>query len=309
MDKCMIERILPEFLVDILNNKLNYDKVYELRIRSGGPITVNYGGKYYYLNPEGIGAKNGGSIVTDRKMIEAIIYKAADYSMYAVNNQLKQSYITVTGGIRIGICGELVIEDEHIKGVKNFTSLIIRIPHEVIDCAFNAFQFLAKDELFNSLIISPPGCGKTTFLRDMARLLSDNEPIRNTLIVDERYEIASCYGGVTQLNVGSFTDVISNCNKRYGFEQGIRAMKPDVIITDELADEEDLDAVIYAAGCGVKIIASIHAGDHLDLINKEGFEKLIKKRVFERYVVLSSRRGPGTYEGIYDGNFNSMFIP
>ncbi len=305
----MIDKILPEYLVDILKNKLNYDYVYEIRIRSGLPVSVNYGGKYYYLNPQGIGGREGGSIVTDRKMLEAIIYKAADYSMYAVNNQLKHSYITVTGGIRIGVCGELVIEDDIIKSVKNFTSLIIRIPHEVIDCALTAYPFVAQDNLYNTLIISPPGGGKTTFLRDLARLMSEGNKIINTLIIDERYEIASCYNGLPQLNIGEFSDVISNCTKRYGFEQGIRAMKPDIIITDELATQNDLEAVIYAAGCGVKIIASVHAFDHLDLINKQGFETILKKRLFERFVVLSNRKGPGTYEGIYDSNFNNMYLP
>ncbi|HHW89746.1 MAG TPA: stage III sporulation protein AA [Clostridiales bacterium] len=305
----MIEKILPEFLTDILKNKLDYNYVYEIRIRSQLPIIVNYGGRYYYLNSEGVGGRDDGSIVTDRKMLEAIIYRAADYSMYAVNNQLKHSFITVTGGIRIGICGELVIEDQKIKSVKNFTSLVIRIPHEVNNCALTAYHFIAQDEIYNSLIISPPGCGKTTFLRDIARLLSQSDFIRNTLIIDERYEIASCYNGIPQLNVGKFTDVISNCDKLYGFEQGIRAMKPDVIITDELANQSDLDAVIYAAGCGVKIIASAHAYDHTDLINKPGFDNIIKKRLFERFVVLSNKRGPGTYEGVYDNQFNKIYIP
>lgn len=305
----MIEKILPEFLTDILKNKLNFDYVYEIRIRSQLPIVINYGGKYYYLNPDGVGGANDGSIVTDRKMLEAIIYRAAEYSMYAVNNQLKQSFVTVSGGIRIGICGELVIEDHKIVSVKNFTSLIIRIPHEVHNCALTAYHFIAQDEIYNSLIISPPGCGKTTFLRDIARLLSQREIIKNTLIIDERYEIASCYNGVPQLNVGEFTDVISNCTKQYGFEQGIRAMKPDVIITDELANQSDLDAVKYAAGCGVKIIATTHAYDHTDLINKPGFEEIIKKRLFDRYVVLSNRKGPGTYEGVYDNQFNNIYIP
>ncbi|HEY8423565.1 MAG TPA: ATPase, T2SS/T4P/T4SS family [Clostridia bacterium] len=305
----MIEKILPEFLVDILKNKLNYDHVYEIRIRSQMPICVNYGGRYYYLNPEGVGGPNDGSIVTDRKILEAIIYRAAEYSMYAVNNQLKQSYITVRGGIRIGVCGELVIEDQKIISVKNFTSLIIRIPHEVYDCALTAYQFIAQDQIYNTLIVSPPGCGKTTFLRDIARLLSQSEYIRNALIIDERYEIASCYNGVPQLNVGEFTDVISNCSKQYGFEQGIRAMKPDVIITDELANQSDLDAIKYAARCGVKVIATAHAADHIDLINKPGFEDIIKSKLFERYVVLSNRRGPGTYEGVYDGSFNNIYIP
>ncbi|HEY8419900.1 MAG TPA: stage III sporulation protein AA [Clostridia bacterium] len=305
----MIEKFLPEFLVDILKNKLNYDYVYEIRIRSQLPICVNYGGKYYFLNPEGIGGINDGSIITDKKMLEAIIYRAAEYSMYAVTNQLQQSFITVSGGIRIGICGELVIEDQKIVSVKNFTSLIIRIPHEVYDCALTAYNFIAQDELYNTLIISPPGCGKTTFLRDIARLLSQGDSIRNTLIIDERYEIASCYNGMPQLNVGEFTDVISNCTKRYGFEQGIRAMRPDVIITDELANQSDIDAVKYATSCGVKIIASAHAFDLNDLFNKPGFEDIIRNKLFERFVVLSNRRGPGTYEGVYDYHFNNIYIP
>lgn len=303
----MIERILPEPIVNILKNKLNYEKVFEIRIRSDRPICVNYNGRYMYLNMDGVGERENGVIISDKKMLEAVLYKAADYSVYAVTSQLKQAFVTVTGGIRIGICGELVIESNEIKSIKNYTSLNIRIPHEVINCALPSYSYVAKDNIYNTLVISAPGGGKTTYLRDLARLISQNDRIINTLIIDERYEIASCYSGVPQMNVGEFTDVISNCTKRYGFEQGIRAMKPDVIITDELATAEDLDAVLYASGCGIKVIASVHSFDHIDLMAKSGWEEILKRRIFERYVVLSSRRGPGTYEGIYDANFNCIF--
>jgi stage III sporulation protein AA len=208
--------------------------------------------------------------------------------------------------VRIGICGELVSEGGLIKTIKNFTSVNIRVPHEVANCCLNAFRHIVDGQVHNTLIISPPGAGKTTVLRDIAVRLSNCIPPQNVLILDERSEIAAVCNGIAQLNAGLYSDVMTNCGKAYGFEHGIRSMRPDVIITDELANAADLDAAAYAMASGVKVIASVHACDHLDIAVKPHFESAVKRRLFGRYVVLSDRRGPGTYEGIYDAQFNPL---
>lgn len=305
----MLNRILPDLLMSILNSRLNMDKLYELRIRCNAPIVVNYGGNYYYLTKVGIANESDNAIICNDKMVSEIIVRASDYSLYAVNNQISKGYITIVGGIRIGIVGETVWENEKIKTIKNFSAVNIRVPHEIENCALNAYKFLNDRCIRNSLIISPPGGGKTTFLRDLARIIGSYQPISNVLLVDERSELAACYNGVPQLNVGIHTDVISNCSKAFAFNQGIRAMRPDVIITDEIASMEDINAIDYAISSGVKVIASTHAVDHMDLNNKPGFDVLIKKRVFNRYVNLSNRLGPGTYDGIFDENFNCIYFP
>ena len=304
----MISKILPDYLVNILSGKLNFEKVYELRFRTGKPVMVNYGGRYMHLTLSGVSGTDCNSIKCDKKLLESIVYKATDHSLYAVNDQLKHGFITISGGIRLGICGELVTESNAVRTVKNFSSVNIRVPHEIRNCSLNAFKHIVDVEVHNTLIISPPGGGKTTFIRDFARNLSEHQITVNTLIIDERSEIAAAANGIPQLDVGKYSDVFSNCSKAFGFEQGIRAMRPDVIITDELANKADLDSVGYALSSGVKIIATAHAYDHLDLSSKTDFESVLKRRLFDRYIVLSGRRGPGTYEGIYDAHFNCIYF-
>ncbi|MDR3318350.1 MAG: Flp pilus assembly complex ATPase component TadA [Clostridiales bacterium] len=305
----MLSKILPEYLNSIISNKLNYQKVYELRVRAAKPILVNYGGKYMHLTEEGVSMTASGAICADRKLVDAIIYKATEYSVYAVNGQIKNGFITVSGGIRIGICGELVQENNAVRTQKNYCGINIRIPHEVKNCSLNAFNHIVNKDIYNALIISPPGAGKTTFIRDLANNISMLSTPINILIVDERSEIAACSGGIPQLEVGRYTDVITNCTKEYGFSTGIRTMRPDVIITDELATEEDVKAAAYAISCGVKVIATTHAFDHLDLSLKPNFSAAMKNKLFDRFVVLSYRNGPGTYEGIYDSNNTCLYYP
>jgi stage III sporulation protein AA len=305
----MLAKILPEYLNRIIADKLNYEKLYELRIRADKPIILNYGGRYIHMTPEGLSPQKDGAVVADRKLIENIIYKASEYSVYAVNEQIKSGFITVAGGIRIGLAGELVYENNIIRTQKNFSGLNIRVPHEVTNCALNAFPYIYNRDIYNTLVISPPGAGKTTFIRDLAKIIGDSEVLINVLIIDERSEIAACLSGVPQLNVGMYTDILCNCSKGYGFGAGIRTMRPDVIVTDELATKEDIDAAAYAISCGVKVIATTHAYDHSDLGLKPNFAEITKNKMFERYVILSCRKGPGTYEGIYDAAFNALYRP
>ncbi|MDR0856700.1 MAG: stage III sporulation protein AA [Clostridiales bacterium] len=305
----MLNKILPEYLARIIADKLNYEKVYELRVRAGRPILVNYGGRYLHLTEEGVTPGTNGAITADRKLLDLIVFKATEYSVYAANEQIKNGFITVTGGVRIGLAGELVAEGGVIKTQKNFCGLNIRVPHEVKNCALNCFQHLVNKDIFNTLVISPPGGGKTTFVRDFARQLGSLTLPINILVIDERGEIAACLNGVPQLDVGRYTDVLTNCTKAYGFSVGIRTLRPDVIITDELATPEDVEAAAYAVGCGVKVIATTHAFDHLELAAKPALAAVAKQKVFDRFVVLSFRQGPGTHEGVYDGAGNRLYFP
>ena len=204
----------------------------------------------------------------------------------------------------MGIAGTLVCEKGEIKTLNNFTSINIRIPHEIKNCSLDAFSFLVgEDGVKNTLIISPPGGGKTTFIRDFVNQLSIRNLSFNVLIIDERGEIAGDNG---ELNVGKFSDVIAFSDKKTGFMQGIRAMNPHIIVTDEIGGDEDIKAIKYAGNCGVKVIATIHAGSLEELKAKEGVEKL--KNTNERYVLLSKRNGPGTIEGVYNENFSRLAI-
>ncbi len=266
-------------------------------MRADKPIVIVISGEKYFLSENGLTKRLNEAIYSNKTTIEDIIFRASECSIYSVNEQIKKGFIMTKGGIRIGIAGNLIEEKGVIKTMTNFSSINIRIPHEIKNCSLKAFNSIYYNETIqNSLIIAPPGGGKTTFLRDFICQLSERNLAYNVLVLDERGELDT--GKPNSL--GNFTDIISFSRKIIGFENGIRALSPDLIVTDELSEKDDVDAIMYAVNCGVKIIASIHASGIDDFANKENAKRLIQEQVFKRYVVLSNREGPGTLEGIYN---------
>ncbi len=300
----MLSDVIGEKLYTIITTKFNFGYLNEIRIRVDKPIVVFVKGQAYYLGNNGLVTSEENAIIATKQMVEDIIFRASEFSVYSINEELKKGFIVLKGGERLGIAGTLVCEKGEIKTLNNFTSINIRIPHEIKNCSLDAFSFLVgEDGVKNTLIISPPGGGKTTFIRDFVNQLSIRNLSFNVLIIDERGEIAGDNG---ELNVGKFSDIIAFSDKKTGFMQGIRAMNPHIIVTDEIGGEEDIKAIKYAGNCGVKVIATIHAGSLEELKAKEGFEDL--KNTFERYVLLSKRNGPGTIEGVYNENFSRLAI-
>ncbi|MCL2375502.1 MAG: stage III sporulation protein AA [Firmicutes bacterium] len=302
-----LQKILPQKILRPMQSRLNFDKVFEIRFRAAKPVSINYGGKFYFLSENGISQSvSENTIIADAKMVSEVVVRATDFSLYAVNDQLKAGFLTLKGGVRVGIAGEMVREGEEVKTVKNFSSVNIRIPHEVIGCGEKVYKKCFESTLHNTLILSPPGVGKTTMLRDLARTLGNRSPCTNVLVVDERNELAAQFLGTSQLDVGTHTDVIANCSKEYAFSAGLRTLAPHVIVTDELAGEKDIAAIELAAASGVCVIASVHAGSHLDLKNKQGFEKLLEKKLFRRFANLEIVDGVGVCVGVYDAEFNEI---
>lgn len=301
----MLKEFLPKQLFELISRE-DIKNIYEIRLRVGSNILVNYLNELKFVSVNGLKDDEKGAILCTKEMIDTIIFKATNQSLYSYSEQIKQGFITLRGGLRIGITGEAVVDKETVKIIKNFSSLNIRIPHEVIGCSTKAFDYLKNDNnLFNTLIISPPGVGKTTFLRDVALQVYKKLPHLNALILDERYEIASCVNSKPQLQVGQ-ADVLSGTSKQFVFEVGIRSMSPQIIFTDEIATKADVKAIMYAKGCGVQVIATAHAYSVRDLKNKSYFKYLLKQKVFDRFVVLSNRLGVGTLEGVFDNKFNNL---
>ncbi len=299
----MLKNILPNNIYDILVSKVNFKSINEIRLRADKPIVLIIGSQRIYLGENGVTSNLKFALYASKIMVEDVIFRASECSIYSVNEQLKKGYLVTKGGIRLGIGGDVIEEAGKIKTLTNFNSVNIRLPHEVKNCSLNAFNFLLyNNQVLNSLVISPPGAGKTTFLRDFVCQLSERNFAYNVLILDERGEIDLGTNGCT----GNFTDKISFARKSIGFENGIRALSPNIIVTDELGHKEDVEAVLYAVNSGVSVIASAHSDTIENFIKKPTFDELVKNKVFKRYVLLSQRNGPGTLEGIYDENYSRL---
>ena len=300
----MLQNILPEELSNIIKYKISYKELTEIRIRINKPIVIFIKGQPYYISESGLSCNINSAIFASKQLIEDIVYKASDFSIYAVNEQIKNGYLMLENGIRIGLCGNFVIENKEIRTITNWSSLNIRIPHQIKNCSLCAFDDIVNEHgVFNTLVISPPGAGKTTFLRDFLLQLSNRNYCLNVCVIDERGEISG--GENSKLDIGNFCDVVSNCPKNIGILQCIRAMNPNLIVTDEIGEEQDFDCLIDAMNKGVNVIATIHASNIEQLKQKKFFHKL-PADYFQRYILFSNREGPGTFEGVYNNKFSKI---
>lgn len=274
--------------------KTNTDKLSEIRLRKDFPVRCKYFFKKCYLGDNGITLFEDGSIMCTEEDIRYIINKVTEFSVYAFNDRIKQGFITIGNGVRIGLAGECVREKDEIITIKNISSLNIRIPHEVIGCSKKIFKYIYEDDVINNvLIVSPPAFGKTTLLKDIARNINEKFDY-SILILDERGEFENIKGD----NI----DKISYSDKLYGFNYGIRTLSPDIVITDELSSETDWECVKNAVNSGVKIMASCHGKCVTDLNEKKGFSS----NYFDRIIVLENSGVPGLIKGVYDKDMNCL---
>ena len=285
-----LRAILPDKVRQAIQH-IPLAQVYELRLRVNAPVVVCVDGRSLSLRSADVTCED----------LENIIHKAAEYAIYAVLDQMVKGFITIRGGVRIGIAGELVMEHGCVVAVKNLSSLCIRVPHEIKNCACAVLPYLfGLQRPVPTLLVAPPGAGKTTLLRDLARQIGQNYPALNILLLDERGELAACYQGEKQLDVGQNCDVITGGTKAFGFENGIRSLRPDVVITDEIATAEDVAMLQRAVRSGVVVIASVHAADLGEVRAKPDLGVLVEQGVFERYVVLRTGEHAGEVVGVYN---------
>lgn len=275
----------------------------EIRLRADKPLMISKGGQDYFINNiGGLTLSYAEPALVTRQDIEKTLQLMCSYSIYAIEEELKQGFITLSGGHRVGLSGRGVIEGSKIKTLKNISGMNIRIAREVKGCGSKLVNMLFKDGLKHTLIASPPGCGKTTLLRDIIRILSWGEENMQrgykVGVVDERSEIAGCYMGVPQRDVGIRTDVLDACPKVQGMMMLLRSMSPEIIAVDEIGSLEDAETIENAINSGVKVIATVHGKDMNDIVERPGIKKMMEKKSFERVVLLSRKNGPGTIEDI-----------
>ena len=234
-----------------------------------------------------------------REELKNMMQKISNYSLYAYEEDIRQGFITIKGGHRIGIAGECVMDGGKIKTIRNISSLNIRICREIKGCSKKVMKYIYDgNKVYNTLIISPPKCGKTTILRDIARNISSCK--KKLAIIDERSEIASSYLGVPQMDVGIRADVLDNCLKSEGMIMAIRSLSPEVIICDEIGTNKDIDALQIAFNSGVNIIVTLHGSSIDDFLKRNVFKELIENNIVQRVIVLGNSKGVGTVENIYD---------
>lgn len=275
----------------------NQERIQEIRLRVFRPVSVHMGGNELFLREDGSFTRcaQEGVRATPREL-EGLLKHICRYSVYAYEEELRQGYITVDGGHRVGIAGQAVTaEGGMIRTVKNISFLNIRIAHEIKGAADPVLkEMYLNGRVKSTLIISPPGCGKTTLLRDLIRQISDGNAYgsgRTVGVVDERSELAGCFLGVPQLDVGMRTDVMDACPKLCGMMMLLRSMSPQVLAIDELGNDAEFEVLKSAASCGCRILATVHGENWRDVERRFGVEKKVWRQLFDRCLLLERKQG------------------
>lgn len=250
-----------------------------------------------------------------KRDIDETVANLTRNSIHAFEKEIKSGYITIEGGHRVGLGGDCIYEGYSFKGFKNITSLNIRIAREYPGCSGNYTKYFinSSKDIYNTLIIGPPLSGKTTFIRDLCRNLSDgtNSPYFegcDVTLIDERGEISAIYNGIPQMYVGCRTDILSYCMKKEGFIMGIRALSPKVIVSDELGSKDDFEILQYALKSGVNIITTAH-GFSLDDVKKNLYMKtIIENNFFDRAIILKNSKKPCVVKEVYDFERNRVIF-
>lgn len=287
---------LPRRVRGVLE-KTDTQQLEEIRLRRWLPMVLVFGNGSFYITESGeLKKTSDGTLRVGRSEIEEAMELITGSSVYAVEEEIKNGFITLNGGHRVGICGRTVMQDGEVAFIKDISGLNYRIAHEIYGAADGIIANIYDGTYVkNTLIISPPQCGKTTILRDIARLLSqENLKIG---IVDERGEIAGMNDGKLGYDLGCSIDVLSFCKKDIGMTMMLRSMSPDVIITDEIGTLNDIEAINKLISSGVSVITTIHARDRYDLEKREDMKNLTG--LFECLITLSRNSGAGTIEEIY----------
>ncbi|MGN0268830.1 MAG: stage III sporulation protein AA [Lachnospiraceae bacterium] len=287
--------VLPIRLRSVMESQLQEEpRLQEIRLRTGRPAGVCRDGKEVFLTETGI--------LTAADLQETMEF-VSRFSMYAYEDELRQGYLTIRGGHRVGIAGKVVLQQGIIRSVRDISGIHIRIACAWKDCALPVLPWIyERGDLKNTLILSPPGKGKTTLLRDLIRLVSDGNHEGEGLsvsVVDERGEIGACERGVPQHDLGMRTDVLDGCPKVHGMRMMLRSMSPQVIAVDEIGSMSDLEAVMEICGCGCRILATAHADSLEHLVRKEGFSRLYQHQLFGRYLLLDEQK-VGKIRTVYD---------
>lgn len=261
-------------------------EIEEIRLRSGAPLSIGICGENCFLTSSGgITNHESDAYRISQEEVQSAFMSICENSVYAHMDEIRQGFITLKGGHRVGICGKAVLEEGRIRNFREVSSLNFRIAHEIIGIADSVIENIVNGtEVLSTLIISPPQTGKTTLLRDVARQVSNRG--FKTGIADDRGELGAMYGGMPQNDVGAQTDIIDSAPKDEAVLMLLRTMSPKVIITDEIACKKDVEAIRLAKGTGAAIIATTHGADIEDVRSRKVLLPLFEDGVFEQAIIL-----------------------
>lgn len=290
---------------------LNFEDLQEIRLRVNGPLLIIYRGREYFVSEApALGSDRAQAVIVDKQDVQETLEYVGNYSLYAFEDEVKQGFITIQGGHRVGIAGKTIVEGDRVKSLKYISFLNIRVSHQIKGCADPVLPYIRNgNQIRHTLIISPPRCGKTTLLRDMIRQISDGQGSfagQTVGVVDERSEIGGSYLGVPGNDLGIRTDVMDCCPKAEGMMMLIRSMAPQVIAVDEIGDYQDAHAIESVIHCGCKLIATVHGSSLQDILQKPLLEKLVAERTFDRYIILCNGKRVGTVQDIFDAKGDSL---
>lgn len=297
---------LREKIKKLPKSNLNIE---EIRLRSQKPLILNANNKDYFYNEKenDLALNMDNPYIVTREDIEQTFQIICKYSIHTFMDDITKGFITLRGGHRVGIVGKAIVESGQVKNIKHISSLNIRISREIIGCSDKILDHIisSNNQVNNTLIISPPQCGKTTLVRDIVRNLSNGNKQygfrgMKVALIDERNEIGGSYLGVPQMDVGIRTDIIETCPKDIGIMMLLRSMSPNIIVTDEIGNEREVKALYTALNGGVSLITTVHGDSIEDIQGRKELSRLLDKELFKKVIILSARKGPGTVEKIYD---------
>ena len=305
-------RILPSSLRPLVGGLPGQliERLEEIRLRQNRPLALGFDTGDHFLNPRGeITGEARSAYVATADDINRTLQLISSSSVYAIEEELRNGYLTLPGGHRVGVTGRAVLEAGRVKTLKQVSGFNIRIARDIKGTARRLLPWLwdrRHRRVYHTLIFSPPRCGKTTMLRDLIRQLANGVPELsipglNVGVVDERSELAGCYKGVPSLDIGLRADVLDGCPKAEGMMMLLRAMSPAVLATDEIGRPEDVAALAEVFNAGVSVLTTVHGSSLDELAARPVLSSLFQARMIERLVLLGRSAGPGTLEKVIDG--------